>query len=480
MNIELKKFISNFSLTLLANIVSMIVSALVILIVPAFIDIKEYGYWQLYVFFCSYTAYFSLGLTDGAYIRNGGKNYKKINKNLLRPQFWMLFFLNVLTTIPITIVFTLFYQDINKSMAVFLACISAIILIPRSLLTMIMLTTNRIKENTIIIIIDRCIYFVIIGLCLLFGVKRFYFIIFAELIAQLISTIVATFYCKELVIGSIKNHLSEAFTDAKINVQVGIKIVLASLASILVIGIIRFGIENHWGVEVFAKVSLTLSLCNLLLTFIKSISIVIFPTLCNLSNDELKKCYINIQNLLAILLLGSLILYYPAKMILSEWIPKYGESLRYMALLFPISLFESKSQLLLNTYFKVLRKEKSMLYINLFSLCMSFLSIAFATYVLNSLDFAILSIVIVLGIRTILSELYLTFVLKIDMNKEIALDCISCLIFIYFSWYVGGAFGMIMYIIWYIFYIFYYKREYVEALIIKIDSILNEKFGDNR
>ena len=36
------------------------------------------------------------------------------------------------------------------------------------------------------------------------------------------------------------------------------------------------------------------------------------------------------------------IFYYPIKLILSTWLPQYADSLRYMALLFPICIYESK------------------------------------------------------------------------------------------------------------------------------------------
>lgn len=50
------------------------------------------------------------------------------------------------------------------------------------------------------------------------------------------------------------------------------------------------------------------------------------------------------------------------------WLPEYTDSLMYMALLFPMCIYEGKMSLLINTYLKTLREEKAMLKVNLIAL----------------------------------------------------------------------------------------------------------------
>ena len=471
MNLKIKEFLSNFSITLIANLLSMIVSSLVILIVPAFISVAEYGYWQLYVFYCSYTSYFSLGLTDGVYIRNGGKKYEDLETAKIRSQYWFLFLLNILLTIGITAFFFFQNDNIDKIYIVFFACLSAIIIIPRSLITMTMLSVNRIKENAIILIVDRSIYFVMIVLFFILKVNNFYFLILSDLLGQFISSILAIFMCKELVFGKNKISLYEVLRESKINIAIGIKIVLAGLASMLIVGIIRMGIEQNWGVEEFAKVSLTLSICNLLLVFIKAISVVIFPVLCNSKLDALKKIYSISKTSLGIVLLGLLIFYYPLKVILTFWLPKYGQSLLYMAFLFPISLYESKTQLLINTYFKALRKENLLLFINVITVLLSFICSIISINLLNSINLAILSVVLLLGFRCYLSEFLLLKILELKGVKDIFVEIVISFLFILFNWSIGGFVGMALYILVYLVYL-YIKREHVKNLIINIKNVL--------
>ena len=214
-------------------------------------------------------------------------------------------------------------------------------------------------------------------------------------------------------------------------------------------------------------------MCNLFLIFIKAISVVIFPVLCNCNLNILKKIYSISSDSLGIILLGSFILYYPGKIILSFWLPQYAESLAYMAMLFPISLYESKTQLLLNTYFKALRKENLLLMINVMSVLLSLIVTILTINILNSVDLAIFAIVFLLAFRCYLSEFMLLKIVKINGNKDIIYELIMSALFILLNWYIGGISGVIIYIFIYFVYLFL-KRDKLKFL---IDNIKGTIFG---
>lgn len=464
MNTKFKSFLSNFSITLFSNLLSMLVSSLIILIIPAFVSVKDYGYWQLFVFYCSYTSYLSFGITDGVYIRNGGKRYEDVQKNKIRSQYLILFIMNIILSLVLPSLFFSITRERTESLIIFFACLSAVIIIPRSLITMTLLSVNRIKENAIIIIVDRSIYLASIVLLFLFKVNNFYFIIIADLFGQLVSSVVAILMCKELVVGRIGMTLKEIFNEIRINFSIGIKIVIAGLASMLIVGIVRIGIEQNWGVEEFAKVSLTLSICNMLLVFIKAISVVIFPMLCNSDNKTLKKVYVFSKDILSILLFTILLFYYPIKIILSAWLPTYSSSLMYMAFLFPIGLYESKTQLLLNTYYKALRKEKQLLYVNVLTVILSLLFTFTSTTILKSIDFAIFSISLLLAFRCYFLEYLLFNSLELYIFNESILEIIVCLAFVIFNWFIGGSEGMLLYLLVFIIFLFF-KRDSLNTML---------------
>lgn len=459
MNIKMQQFLSDFGVTLTSNLVSMLISSIVVLIIPTIIGISDYGFWQLYIFYCSYTSYFSFGLTDGVYIRNGGKNYNDLDFSSIKSQYYVLIVINIILTFIITLFFIFQNTSLDKVLVAFFACLSAIIIIPRSLLTMTMLSVNRIKENAIVIIVEKLIYFFLIILFLIFKIKNFYFLIFSDLLGQIISSILAIYYCKDLVIGKTNITFKKVLNETRINIAIGIKIVMAGLASMLIVGIVRFGIEQNWGVEEFAKVSLTISICNLFLIFIKAISVVIFPVLCNCKREVLEKIFSFSRDSIGILLLGVFVFYYPIRIILTWWLPEYSVSLVYMAILFPISLYESKTQLLFNTYFKALRKENILLFINVLTVIFSAFCSYITIYVINSVDLCILSIVVLLGFRCYFSEFILLKTLGIKETNSIILEIILSILFIMLNWIVGGITGMIIYLFVYILFIIIKRKK---------------------
>lgn len=76
----MKKLLLNSSYAITSNLLSLLVSTLVILILPKLIGVEEYGYWQLYLFYTSYVGFAHLGWIDGIYLKYGGEEYERLDK----------------------------------------------------------------------------------------------------------------------------------------------------------------------------------------------------------------------------------------------------------------------------------------------------------------------------------------------------------------------------------------------------------------
>ena len=216
MNYKVKKFARNFSYTFIANILSIIISTALLLIVPRFIDVSNYGYWQLYIFYSSYISYMSLGLTDGAYLRYGGWEYSDLRKPVFVSQYWFLVVFDIIANSAILLYYISIATDTSKTIVVALTCLTGVLVVPRSLLTFMLQATNRIKEFSIIIILERSIYFILVIAFLMNGVKEFEYLILADVIGKISSVIYSFFVCRELVFGkfeSIKMSAKEIYVN---------------------------------------------------------------------------------------------------------------------------------------------------------------------------------------------------------------------------------------------------------------------------
>lgn len=457
MNNKVFIFIKNFLYTLTSNLVSMIVSSLVVLIVPKFIGVEEYGYWQLYMFYISYSGFALLGWNDGIYLRYGGKEYRDLDKGLFFSQFWMLFIVQCGIAILICIFAYVISSNTSKAFIYYMVAGCTVLINSRLFLLHILQATNRIKEYATITLMEKILYCSIIISLLVFNYRQYKLLIAGDLIVKLVSLLYAAYCCKQIVIYSIR--FKPNFIEAIKNISVGIKLMLANIASSLIVGIVRFGIERSWGVSIFGKVSLILSVSNLMMLFINAVGLIMFPVLRRTNFNKLPTIYTTMRTLLMMLLLGSLILYYPLRGFLSSWLPEYADSLSFMVLVFSMNTFEGKTALLINTYLKTLRKEKQMLYINIASVILSMAATFLFTVHMKNLTIAVFSIVVLLALRGVIAELYLSKILGISVFKDILLELTMTLIFIITGWFMNDWLSVVEYAIAYIIYLLIKRKD---------------------
>ena len=465
-----KHFIKNFSYTITSNLVSLVISSLVVLVLPKILGVDEYGYWQLYIFYLGYVGFLHFGWNDGIYLRYGGKLYNELDKNLFFSQFYLLFISQLIIGIAIVIYSYVFVEDVNRAFIIKLIAFSLIIVNTRYFLLFTLQATNRFKEYSLITLYDRILYVSLIVILILFGVKSFKLLIIADIIGKLVSLIYASYKCRDIVFRKF-SLLKFTIAESVNNILVGINLMFASIASKLIIGVIRFGIERTWSIAVFGRVSLVLSISNMFMLFLNTVGLVLFPVLRRTKKENLASIYNILRDFLMVIILGILVIYYPFKEILSYWLPKYSDSLRYMALLLPITVFEGKMALLINTYLKTLRKEKTILRINIYALVLSFLTTLIIIIIFKNLEILIFSIVIILAFRSIFAEILLSKILKISLFKDIVLEIGLTVIFIYTGWFINTWGATMAYCLAYFIYL-YLKRKDVKRSVSQIKSLI--------
>ncbi|WP_251551945.1 hypothetical protein [Neobacillus muris] len=465
MNNKAITFIKNFSYTLSSNLISLIISTVLILIVPKLIGVEDYGYWQLYLFYSSYVGFLHFGWNDGIYLRYGGKEYKDLNKELFFSQFWMLVIFQVIIGAVIIGISTIFSSDANRLFIFNITALCMLIVNVRLMLLFVLEGTNRIKEYAQITLWERVIYCVLILCFLLIGIREFKLLIIADIIGKFATLLYAAYCCKEMVFKKISVFYFN-IKEMLNNISVGIKLMFANIASMFIIGVVRFGIERTWDVATFGKVSLVLSVSSLMMVFINAVGIVMFPVLRRTSEEKLPTIFTAMRIFLMVPLLGLLVVYYPLSVILPAWLPQYKEGLMFMALLFPMCIYEGKMALLINTYLKTLRKEKLMLGINVASVVLSIILTLLFTLAFKNLSLAIVSIVALLAFRSALAEFYLSKFLQVSVFKDTFLEMAMTVIFIFAGWFMASWMGLMVYLAGYGLYLFFQRKAIKASLIL--------------
>ncbi len=465
LNKSARHFLVSFANSFTSNLISMSISFLITLITPKFFGIKEFSYWQLYYFYVNYVGIFHFGWNDGIYLRYGGHKYGELDTKKIHSEFVVQFIVEVIIAIIINTIWGIYGNEQHKSMIVFGVSIALVLTNIRFFLIYFLQATYRIKEYSRIIITDRACFFVGVCFILWAGINSYFFLILADLLGRTISLILAMYYCKEIAFTkgfSGKGLKREIFE----NISVGYKLLVANFTGLLIVGIVKQGIEASWSIETFGKISLMISISNIFIAFINTIGIVAYPVLKKTSEEKLGDLFFCFNFLMTVIFLGLLLFYSPLQFILLRWLPQYNDSIKYIALLFPMFIYEGKMSLLYNTYLKVLRKEDVLMKINISVVISSGILTIITTQILKSVDLAVLSILILTMLRSLLGEVYLNYKFGAKKHIESFKEVVLTIAFVSFSWFLSGTNAVICYFLVYMIYLFKERSVLREKVII--------------
>lgn len=442
---KIKRLIKDFGYVVFSNFLTLIISVIVILVVPKLIGVTEYGYWQLFMFYAAYLGLLHLGWIDGIYLRYGGTDYADLNKGLFFTQFLMLMMLQIVFS-TVLFVSSFFLKNtqyffIQNTLAILLLVANA-----QSYFKFVLQLTNRLREFSKVTILANAIYVAILVFQLSMGYQGFHSLVWAFIFGNFVATIYSAVILKDLFHEGHKN-LVWSWGEVWLNISVGIQLLISNAAGLLIVGIVRFGIQQEWGVATFGKISLTFSITNLLMVFIGAISLVLFPKLRKIDKSKISEFYFAIRDTLMPIIFTLMLLYFPLRYYLPLWLTNYKSSLIYMSVLFPMAVYQSKFDILSNTFFKVLRMEKELLIVNVLTMIISTLSIIISAYHFHNLNMSVFSIIITMLFRDFISELYMSKKLKSKFSMEFVFENVVIIIFIIVTWFDNGIFSFISYAI---------------------------------
>lgn len=456
---NVRRLVRDFFYSAAANAFTLFVAAVVSLILPKITSVEDYGYIELFKLYCNYCTLFHLGIPDGIYVRLSGLPYDKINKNEISFQLWALIGMEAIMA---AIFIFLGRNSLNSDKGIIIASYGIFLLIANIIyfLQNIFMATDRIKDYACMQFVNRGLYCAFLICSIFLGIRSYRLVLYAEFAARMSTLILGIYLAKDIVFKKI-NISIENIRSYKATFCSGVWLMLASITSMFIMGIMQVAIERQWGIETFGKISLTLNISSLLMIFINAVSVVIFPALKRVDTENMAFYYNRMRNLLMIVLLSLLIFYYPGQNLLSFWLPKYTDSLRYMALLFPICVFECKNNMLSATYLKALDKGKIILFVNIVAVAAVVICAYISINLLESLELSMLSITLLIGGKATLMEGYISKFLSLHLNKDIFLEWGMVVGFMIINWKVNNWMCVVMYMFLLSIYLFAKRKQLV-------------------
>lgn len=377
------------------------------LIVPRFIGVAQYGYLQLFLFYSTYSGFFHLGLNDGVYLINGGKTMDELPKKSINSQFYVgLVFQSIFSLL---LFLYACFGEVGTNRSVVIAQTSVMIVIQNAALYIgyVFQAINETKWFSISLLISKGIFGASILLLIVFRVQSFFYYTTSFIFATTLSLL----YCLVKGMPILRSGvlpLRSSIQDAMFSISVGFKLLIANLASMIILGFARWLIDAVWGIETFGQFSLSLQLVTFISTFLSQIAMVLFPSLRSVGTGEQERLYVKIKSILDVFLPVVFVGYFPLFWLASLWLPSYAQGLSILYLLLPLCVFDGKMVICSTTYFKVLRKENLLLLLNIVSAFISIL-LAFAALKTFATPASVMvAAVIAIILRSIMAEIYMS------------------------------------------------------------------------
>ena len=105
------KFLKNLMAAFLAQGISLLTSVCMSFVLPKFLGIMQYGYWQLFIFYTSYVGFFHFGFNDGLYLRIGGKQLEELDSDEIGTQFKLFLIMELVISISAIFISSIYFTN---------------------------------------------------------------------------------------------------------------------------------------------------------------------------------------------------------------------------------------------------------------------------------------------------------------------------------------------------------------------------------
>lgn len=461
----MKNFIKNFVYAFGAQCVSMLASLTVTFIVPSLIGVKEFAYWQLFLTYVTYVNISRLGLMDGMYLRIGGMKYEELDYDLLSQERRIFVFFQ--SIVAAAFLFAVLALNLEGDRTfIFVACCACIVIInANNYIGYILQAVNLTRIYSVSVILQNAAWFVAVLGILVLKIYSFKVIVIMYVVGHICAGIFLILHAKEIVKHRTAEK-SKVFRDIKENIACGIKLMIALYAGNLVIGSARMIIDASWGVEVFGYFSFSLTLANVFLTFINQVSIVVFPALRRVKSEKQKDAYYLMRNVLSLLLPVVMLGYLPITMIVHFILPQYEQSLVYLPVFLPICTFDGKMQMMCSSFFKSMRKETTLLVINVLTVVGSIVMALIGAFWIKNIEFIAYGLFVIIAMRSIVSEWILSKLMDASIYKELIQEILLVVIFAVLARYFSAAYMFVIFGIIYVLYLLINNKRIKQVLVL--------------
>jgi hypothetical protein len=406
-----KNQVLNFTFSFFFNILNVFFLLLTNFILPILLkfNFNDFGYFQLYLLFVSFSGLFHFGILDGAMIVFTSKSYREDFPKFYFPIVVRLILIEIFIFLILLIISTVIYSGIFRSVFQF-SILNLVILIPKAAFLTYFNIQKRLDIYYMFEILQKIIF--LSGFLFLYLVTRlnfnFFYLIILDLTSKLIPLFVAfTFLFKKFIgLGFRSTFNFELF---KQNLFVGFPIMISSIINISSISIIKFIFAGLFSIDLFSNFTILFGISNFVFLVFNFFYLYFVPLFRSTSILEPKKVYFLLKGIISLVLLFSFLFYDYFVYIFSLFFSDSFVFLDYLFFIFPFLLFGILYNVATNIYVAMTMKQNLSLKVNFFVFFLEVLFFFIGIYFFNYIEYYFIVIVFSLFLKFFLNELIVSF-----------------------------------------------------------------------
>lgn len=406
-------------------------------LLPKIMSLNDFGLYKTFTLYISYAPIVELGFFEGIYLKYTGVNEENYDLHKFRAYFKVYIIINLIVTIFAWLLIIPIIGSDKKNimlLVVIYALINNIIAYLQILSQCREKFDEYSKFNAFRSVMICCatIMFLIIDKILAY--KDYYCYINLYLFANLVVMIVYLYNYRNYVFGKSEKLMGlkkEYISFFKI----GFPLLISNLCSTLILTLDRQFVNILFNSEDYAIYAFAYSMLQLITVLTSAISLVLFPALKKMKEDKLFSSFSVYENRLFIMASIFLLAYYPIEWVIRTFLPTYIKSLDIFLVILPTLGVSIVISVLIQNFFKVLKKTSIYFIVTLIVLVISF--------ILNYIFYVIFKTMISISIASLVTSIFWyiisIFILKkwmdISMNYNLIKYVINCFIFIVLNIY---------------------------------------------
>ncbi|MGM7702961.1 lipopolysaccharide biosynthesis protein [Pseudalkalibacillus sp. Hm43] len=362
-----KRSTKDFIRVLFSNGLGLLLGMVITFLLPIKLSVEEYGYWQLYFFYSGYVGLFMIGFADGIHLRYAGIDYNALDKGLFRTYFRIVLFLSMIMAFFLISFIAITIDDPDRAFVLVFVCLNIILFNINGFFIHVNQISSRFNYYSWATVLNRLIFAVSIIPMFFMPITNYKIYIIVNVISRVLVVFYSISTSKDIVFGRA-TPIGECISQSIENIRTGLPLTISAILSMFLLSYTRIVVDKYMGIEEFGLYSFAISILSIILQVVMAVSAVLYPLLRKIDSEKYQSLNIMLNQF--VIILGALFLctYFPANIIIGLYLPKFSPILDYLYCLYPIMIYQAKSNIVLTTFYKTLRLEKWLLVNNLLGL----------------------------------------------------------------------------------------------------------------